>query len=203
MNGMADVDEEDGYSDDDLDALPVDALQKLQQDAYTSTQQTNAIGSNVSYWTGRETRSGIVKSLGAASNRQNYAYTGNIPLRPSSDYGDLDDEMLDGEILNVADQPTVITRNDGSVVARPAGEATQREQWRQQRYAAHLPSHDYKQPPQSAVHANALNAHAQTSFQDNGLHDVDDMLLDDETRTDEPQKPDQNVDILQAKVQEV
>ena len=201
MNGMADVDGGGGYSDDDLDALPVDAFHKLQQDAYTFTQQTNAIGSNVSYWTGRETRSGIVKSLGAAQDQQNYAHAGN---QPSSDYGDLDDEMLDGEILNVADQPAIITRNDGSVVARSAGESTQREQWRQQRYATHMPSHDNNnQQCQSAVRANAVNSFAQPSPKENAHHDVDDMLLDDEnhTRYDEPENPD--VDALQTKVQEV
>ena len=126
--------EDDAYSDDVLDTLPVNAFHELQEDAFRSTQQqpeakpqsfppnpqksahANVIGSFVRLSVGPE----------ATAYRKG-------PQEPSSDYGDFDDEMLDGEIFDGAEQSTVY---ECARSVAPVGESTQREQWRQQRYGA-------------------------------------------------------------------
>lgn len=128
---MQELDEEDGYSDDDLDALPLHALQELQQNAIRSTQKAGEYG-NASY----STRSTILRPTGLAVGLGKYpSNTDNYTHQPSSDYGDFDDgmldeEMLDGEIIDAAEQPMAI-----SALGR-AGERMHKEQCRQERSCA-------------------------------------------------------------------
>lgn len=107
---MQELDEEDGYSDDDLDALPLHALQELQQNAIRSTQRAGEHGSESYSIRSTNLRpTGLTVGLGQhPSNTENYTH------QPSSDYGDFDDgmldeEMLDGEIIDVAGQPMTIS----------------------------------------------------------------------------------------------
>lgn len=128
---MQELDEEDGYSDDDLDALPVHALQELQQNAIRSTQKAGEYG-NASY----SARGAILGPTGLAVGLGNYpSNTDNYTQQPSSDYGDFDDgmldeEMLDGEIIDAAEQSMAI-----SALGR-AGERMHTEQFRQERFCA-------------------------------------------------------------------
>lgn len=128
---MQELDEEDGYSDDDLDALPVHALQELQQNALKSTQQANE-HENASYIT----QSTLPRPTGLAVGLGKYpSNAANYPHQPSSDYGDFDDgmldeEMLDGEIINAAEQPMAV-----SALGR-ASERAHKEQFVQERFCA-------------------------------------------------------------------
>ena len=139
---MQEVDEGDGYSDDDLDALPADAFQELQQNAIRSTQQTNPRDQLIPP---REFVRGLSESEDTRRGFGNLAVSSNAfykaPAPPpshqaSSDYGDFDDEMLDGEIFNAAEEPVILQERIGGFVSGPPGPNTQREQWRQQRYGA-------------------------------------------------------------------
>lgn len=128
---MQELDEEDGYSDDDLDALPLHALQELQQNAIRSTQKAGEYG-NASY----STRSTILRPTGLAVGLGKYpSNTDSYTHQPSSDYGDFDDgmldeDMLDGEIIDAAEQTMAI-----SALGR-AGERMHKEQYKQERFCA-------------------------------------------------------------------
>ena len=122
---------DDAYSDDDLDALPVNAFQELQEDAFRSTQQPRGdVLQNISSIQ-RPAPAEMCGSFDRLSVGLDAAAHLQRPQEPSSDYGDFDDEMLDGEIFDGAEQFAANART-GS--AFPLGERTQREQWRQQRY---------------------------------------------------------------------
>lgn len=126
---MQELDEEDVYSDDDLDALPAHALHELQENAIRSTQRASESG-NASY----STRNPVPRPTGLAAGLGKYpSNTDNYSHQPSSDYGDFDDgmldeEMLDGEIIDAAEQPMAI-----AALGR-AGERIHREQCRQERF---------------------------------------------------------------------
>ena len=139
---MADPAVEDhGYSDEDLDTLPVNTLCKLQEDALQPTQQFRRVMPVLS---SREQSHGpnnnAENAVGAAIALDGAAHP-RSPQQPSSDYGDLDDEMLDGELFDGAD-PSPATRHPNSTV--PIGEITQREQWRQHRYGGLTPNLAYQ-----------------------------------------------------------
>ncbi|KAL8712002.1 MAG: hypothetical protein Q9220_003698 [cf. Caloplaca sp. 1 TL-2023] len=142
-----DVDEDEDYSDDDLDALPDDTFHKLQEDAFTSTQQAA--------W-GRGARptphaklhdkaqGAITQGLGNLSVRGVFEpfapqADDNYPHQPSSDYGDLEDDMLDGEIYDAAEEPGINAIQASRAASIPYGESTQRELWRKQRYGMPTP----------------------------------------------------------------
>lgn len=107
---MADIDEEDGYSDDDLDALPSHDFLKLQHRAIQSTQQqpaqVNTIPQNAAF-EGLSLQPNIYPqhgSLHAHTHAPTHMQTSNSFQQPSSDYGDIDDEILDGEILDIPEK---------------------------------------------------------------------------------------------------
>ncbi|KAL8640982.1 MAG: hypothetical protein Q9228_002155 [Teloschistes exilis] len=187
-----DVDEDGDYSDDDLDALPDDLYHQLQEDAIASTQHT----AKTAYPTlppalpsaGRPQ----VKATGAlAGGLERLSVTSNYPAfsteawqefpnQPSSDYGDLDDDMLDGEIYDAAEEPGVDAIQASRAANLHYGESTQREQWRHQRYSipgTHLNS---AIPPEKAMvpqrmldganghHVEAREAEELTSPKDGG-----------------------------------
>lgn len=128
---MQELDDEDGYSDNDLDALPLHALQELQQNAIRFTQQAGECG-NTSY----STRNTVLRTTGLAVGLGKYpSNTDNYTHQPSSDYGDFDDgmldeEVLDGEIIDAAEQPMAV-----SALGR-AGERMHKEKCRQERFCA-------------------------------------------------------------------
>lgn len=146
--------EDDGYSDDDLDALPVNAFNELQEDAVRFTQQPAAKPRPIVPTTERSIPANITGGFGRLSVGPDVAAYHKGPQEPSSDYGDFDDEMLDGEIFDGANQSTTYERARSAV---PMGESTQREQWRQQRYGAPLTNPNYQvqqQPVPSQLSAN-------------------------------------------------
>lgn len=141
-----DVDEDGGYSDDDLDALPNDTFQRLQEHAITSTQQ-GPKRDNAPYPSAVRPQKKAPGALASGFERLSvdgdlgYQEDLDFPHQPSSDYGDLDDEMLDGEIYDAAEEPGVNAIQASRAANLSYGESTQRELWRKQRYGkppAHL-----------------------------------------------------------------
>ncbi|MCJ1381176.1 hypothetical protein MMC17_004285 [Xylographa soralifera] len=149
---MADIDGDEGFLDDDLDALISQDFLELQRRAIHSTQQQKPTApaahglQDISH-----TRPvGLVRrSPRGVINRNSrplaQAYTDN----PSSDYGDLDDEVLDAGLLDVQRDP-VHTDFVDAAGHRLQGESTQREQWRHQRYSG-PPNLLRPDQPQSAL----------------------------------------------------
>ena len=161
---MADTDEDDGYSDDELDALAPDAFLELQQDALRSTQRPNphAQGS-----THRPGVLGLTEGFDHVNISQPNANGHDYPVHPSSDYGDLDEEMLDGEILDAGTQPAITGQRGNAPAPRLVSENTQREQWRQQRYGDPVPAQFVQKlqdrhsiPQQLATHGARVQASA-------------------------------------------
>ncbi|KAL8693732.1 MAG: hypothetical protein Q9218_001477 [Villophora microphyllina] len=150
-----DVDEDDGYSDDDLDALPDDAYHQLQENAIASTQHV----AKSSYPTlppatrpQNKFPGALARGLERHSVAPNYPSFGTqagqeFPNQPSSDYGDLDDDMLDGEIYDAAEEPSINAIQASRAANLPYGESTQREQWRHQRYSVPPTRLDSTLPP--------------------------------------------------------
>lgn len=133
-----DVGDEDDYSDDDLDAIPHDEFRELQNYAIRSTQQPslgNHFTAPIKNAGGREERNLRLPSVAATSTFQRIGAIQDYGNQPSSDYGDFDEEMPDGEIVDAAEEPGTNAIMESRAAALPVGEATQREQWRQQRYA--------------------------------------------------------------------
>lgn len=187
---MQELDEEDVYSDDDLDALPAHALHELQENAIRSTQRASESG-NASY----STRNPVPRPTGLAVGLGKYpSNTDNYSHQPSSDYGDFDDgmldeEMLDGEIIDAAEQPMAI-----AALGR-AGERMHREQCRQERFCA---------PPSLQRPGRKQDAFLREDV-GNVDQGSDTMLLEDDyssiaAKTD-PERL--TVDHLRAQVQEV
>lgn len=136
---MQEADDEDEYSDNDLDALPSDTLYELQQDAIRSTQKVDRHERPKLPVMTRQPRPPPAHLNASLANLGNAFHNTNAQSnshQPSSDYGDFDDEMLDGEIFDAADEPLIAAGHKNNVAGRPVGEGTQREQWRQQRYGA-------------------------------------------------------------------
>lgn len=187
---MQELDEEDGYSDDDLDALPVHALQELQQNAIISTQNASGHG-NTSY----STRTSLPRPIGLTVGLGKYpSNTDNYPPQPSSDYGDfddgmLDDEMLDGEIIDAAEQPMAI-----SALGR-VGERMHKDQYSQDRFCAALSLQRSGIKQGVFLRKNAANVD----------QDSDAMSLEEnDSRTAVQTVPEHlTVDHLRAQVQEV
>lgn len=125
---MEGTEEDDGYSDDDLDTLPVHAFQELQQDAIRSTQQPQV------QVQGQKPYPTFVANgrLGASDQPSIVANGNNYGHQPSSDYGDFDDEMLDGEIFDATEQQNILLRE--SKPLRVADENAYREPWMQREY---------------------------------------------------------------------
>ena len=161
---MDEVQEDGGYSDDDLDALPPDAFQELQENALRLTQQPHIRG-NASLTTincsPTKSTINLTGGIGGFSFARTTSQQGHVPAHPeppSSDYGDFDDEMLDGEIYDAAEQPAFPVSRNNAVLATAADDSTRRDEWRQQRYGGppQLPRYEeqqrsYKPPGTFAV----------------------------------------------------
>ncbi len=128
---MEETEEDDGYSDDDLDTLPVHAFQELQQDAIRSTQQPQVHGQGQRPYSGLKVvangRLGTSEQPKIGANGNNYSH------QPSSDYGDFDDEMLDGEIFDATEQQSILLGDNDSL--KMADESAYMEPWMQQEYS--------------------------------------------------------------------
>ncbi|KAL8829225.1 MAG: hypothetical protein Q9170_006269 [Blastenia crenularia] len=158
-----DVGEDGDYSDDDLDALPDSTFRQLQHHAISSTQQAPRY-SNVSHpapvrsnitASGALTGSLRQLSVGGHSELQEHL---DIPHQPSSDYGDLDDDMLDGEIYDAAEEPGINPIQPSRAANLAYGESTQRELWRKQRFS--VPSHLDPAFPQAKARPGLSNDRA-------------------------------------------
>ena len=128
--------DDDDYSDDDLDALPDHAFHELQENAIQFTQQPS-LNPQAQLPTVKQSPRlaggfGRLSVGGPASHAPNQ----HVFQAPSSDYGDFDEEMLDGEIFDAAEEPALAARYDAYAGEKEPGEFTQREQWRLQNYGS-------------------------------------------------------------------
>ena len=155
---MDGIEEDDGYSDDDLDALPVHAFQELQQDAIRSTQQPPAFQHYQAPSVKQSAQVATFGNIGAFDRLSVDDYGRNTQQQPSSDYGDFDDEMLDGEIFDTAaEQPNLLQSQLNHLPL--ARERTPGEPWRQPHHKAPSPSRLYH--PQQAIAGQRFNSASQ------------------------------------------
>ena len=197
---MDGIEEDEGYSDDDLDALPIHTFQELQQDAIRSTQHPLA-PQHAQLPTVKQPIA-INNGLGGFDRLSLGQYgTGTLQL-PSSDYGDFDDEMLDGEIFDTAaEQPSLLGNRVNA--HQMAEETTREEAWKHQVY--NNPSPKAARRPQQKP-ANLLSAAGPTLFGQSlrGADPIGAISLDE---IPEPDRPSvtlaNNTAVLQAKLEEL
>ncbi|KAI9819353.1 MAG: hypothetical protein M1832_004058 [Thelocarpon impressellum] len=156
-------DDDDFLGDDDaLADLPTEALVALEQRAVLSTQQA---GNSLSL--GHQTLPTLpLPSAENSYHREAHDAVHRLQQRgdrgPSSDYGNLDDdddvfdaelfdaELFDAELFDAALAPSATLQESlRSVEAKLAGQVTQREQWRRQRYGSLTGAHLH--PPQPSI----------------------------------------------------
>ena len=201
------ADEEDDYLDDDLDALPDHAFHQLQQNAIQSTQQPSLSAQvqlpTVKQPTERPSGIGPLSVAGSASRDANQSPF----LAPSSDYGDFDDEMLDGEIFDAAEEPALASKYKAGPRGREPGEHSQREHWRLQRYGPN----EHNSTPTETLQRVSQQGAAGVPFQNgNGLGNPNATVregrginLVDESQTRPPPQEMTDVLALQAQVKKV
>ena len=199
--------EEDDYSDDDLDALPDHTFHELQQNAIQSTQQPS-LSAQVQLPTIEQPRRlasgfGRLSVAGPASHAANQSSI----QAPSSDYGDFDEDMLDGEIFDAAEEPALVARYKAGTRGQEPGEQFQREQWRLQRYGANQQT---PEPLQAQQRVSQQGAVAVPSYSDNDLRTPSTtvqagraMYLINVDRTGPHPQESADVNALQAQVQKV
>ena len=199
--------EDEGYSDDDLDALPDHTFHELQEKAFSSTQQPTARPQLPALrQPPRHDAPALADGLGRLAVAGASAHAGNSHdfQPPSSDYGDFDDEMLDGEIFDAAELPNLAARYDTRAIDERVGESTQREHWRQQRYG--LPPNS-RTPEQHTRQQRATRISASNLAVPNAkFNDVQFSLpVRNEARDSipEPVQSVTDVEELQAQVQKV
>lgn len=200
--------EDDGYSDDDLDALPDNAFHELQENAIRSTQQP--VDNRVKLPTFKSPRTrGIASGLGRmpVGGRDGDDGQPDDSHQASSDYGDFDDEMLDGEIFDAAGQPVLDSYHERFSIGQFTGEKTQREQWRQQQYGAPLHS-GYQRPQQTFPQQHRIqvvpNANSGTASSRSKSTELGEWSHSPNgLANDVPGQIPPDVDALQAQVQKV
>ena len=201
------ADEDDDYFDDDLDALPDLTFHELQKNAIRSTQQPS-LSPQVQLPTIEET-TGHTSGLGRLSVAGSAIHTADQPaLRaPSSDYGDFDDDMLDGEIFDAAEEPALAVRYKAVTCERKSGGPSQREQWRLQRYG---PNQRGSEPIETHQRVSQQGAVGLPLNDGNGLGGIqataqegEVMHLGEGSRTRPPPEETTDVIALQAQVQKV
>ncbi|KAL9131599.1 MAG: hypothetical protein Q9217_000487 [Psora testacea] len=202
--------EEDPYTDDDLDALPDDAFHELEENAVRSTQQrANAAPARLSTFRSSHrpadnTLAGGFKRL-SLTPETGFGQARNGKHQPSSDYGDFDDEMLDGEIFDGAMQPSLaVVMQQDSCLRHTFGEPTQKEPWRQQRYGQPRPNVVYQgqQKTQGYPTASAL---PNLTNADSGVNEQDRRPVSgkDTSIPTQVASGSSNVDALQAQVKKL
>ena len=187
--------EGDDYSDNDLDALPAHTLHQLQEHAIQSTQQPS-LGAH-GQLPGKDEPIGLPGGLGRLSVARPASHAANQHglHAPSSDYGDFDEEMLDGEIFDAADE---------------SGDISQREQWRLQRYGA---NQRYVEPVKGPQRVNGPGAvgssgsdsnHRGNTGWSNGTGQIGSKVyLANQMPSGPPPEENTDVNALQAQVQKV
>ncbi|KAL8672541.1 MAG: hypothetical protein Q9168_003008 [Polycauliona sp. 1 TL-2023] len=154
--------EYDNYSDEDLDALPDGTFQELEEHAFESTQQAAREKLPPVAHTQKRPPAVLAQglerlSVGGAFPSFTSHRMADFPHLASSDYGDMDDDMLDGEIYDTAQEPGADAIQASRAASLPVvGEGTQREQWPAQRYGA-LPKHIHANLPQAPGLAQVRN----------------------------------------------
>ncbi len=138
--------EEDGvYSDDDLDALPENALSELESKAVQSTQQNIQLMTNGHYQHDQQSLPSLPKPPEQTfpeqprydgRKAQQYAQSVDYPQQPSSDYGNLDDTDIGADLLDAGDFTNLADESQRGLVDRGFGGPTQREDWTQHQYGA-------------------------------------------------------------------
>ena len=193
---MDGIEEDDGYSDDDLDALPVHAFHELQQDAIRSTQQPRAFQHHQAPSVKQPAQAATFGSIGAFDRLSVDDYGANTQQQPSSDYGDFDDEMLDGEIFDTAaEQPNLLQSQLDYIT--PARERAPGAPWKQPHHETSPPSRPYH--PQQAITGQMINSIPK------GLEPLGRRLLPEiepKVVTQSVSPPD-NPAVLQAKLEEL
>ena len=199
--------EDEGYSDDDLDALPDHTFHELQEKAFSSTQQPIARPQLPALrQLARPDNPALAGGLSGLAVAGASVHAGNSHdfQPPSSDYGDFDDEMLDGEIFDAAELPNLAAKYDTRAINERVGESTQREHWRQQRYG--LPP-DSRTPEQHTRQQRATRISAPNLAVSNAKYnDVQFSLPVRNEACDSIPEPIQgvtDVEELQAQVQKV
>ena len=187
--------EDDDYSDDDLDALPAHTLHQLQEHAIQSTQQPS-LSAQVQLPSIDEPI-GLAGGLGRlpVARPTGHVASQHALHAPSSDYGDFDEEMLDGEIFDAAEEP---------------GDFSQIQQWRLQRYGA---NQHYAEPMQGLERVNGPGAVGPSCSDSNhrgntGCPNVtgqtrSKVYLANKVPSGPPPEENADVDALQAQVQKV
>ena len=199
------ADEDDDYSDDDLDALPDNAFHDLQQHAIST--QKPSLSAQVQLPTVQHSV-GLASGLGRLSVKGSATVARSQAIQtPSSDYGDFDEDMLDGEIFDAAEEPTLAARYEANTHGKEPGEFSQREQWRLQRYGAHQRN---PKPAEKQQFVGRQGAIGVPPYDDNDVgHMIDEIqrgevtYLAKEDRAGPPPQEGVDVNVLQAQVQKV
>lgn len=222
-DGMDDNEDDGVYSDDDLDALPEDALSELEFKAVQSTQQNNQLITHGQRQPNQQSlpllpkpSEQIVSVQPRYDGRkaQQYAQSVDYPQQPSSDYGNFDDTDIGAELLDAGDLTNLADDNQRGLVDRSVAGPTEREGWRQQQYAAspgRQPAVLGMQPPRRPGVLGEQTWRVADADKDyrGGDNDTDEEMLDDHVVQGEPvltsgaegQRSD-TVDALQVQIQE-
>ena len=181
---MAGSDDDDGFSDEDLDALTAHDFYQLQENAIRPTQAATQAA---------RAATAVPASFDKPTDEA------------SSDYGEIDDDlMLGDDLLDDQNEESIVQPAPVASYVNPTlpGESTQREQWRQNRYAAN-------QVPAAKAHRDSFGPRPDLGFSSKQVEsrkpqaqaktDQDVIILDSS-----PQKGDSpDVAALQAKIAEV
>ncbi|MCJ1466481.1 hypothetical protein MMC07_005100 [Pseudocyphellaria aurata] len=203
--GLREANEEDSYSDDDLDAIPADTFHELQQNAIRSTQPQDKIAHSVSEPVQLPGPVGRVADPRNTANASNQSSTRNYAHQPSSDYGDFDDEMLDGEIFDAAEGLVDVAGREGDIMGVPIRESTQKEDFIQRRYGetSQLRGYGWEQRPYGdRAISNLMDRTRKDGFED---HDGTTFLAHGKMDEDPAQPPRKSsaADGHQAQIQEL
>ncbi|KAH0538803.1 hypothetical protein FGG08_004635 [Glutinoglossum americanum] len=129
-------DDDDGFSDDDLDALPADTLEELEQTAARLTQRnpsrfdSQALQQQLqqTYQTLPTLPSTRAQTGGFLGPNSRYQQAIKHPELPSSDYGNFDEEAIQAELLDALDPSATIQESKETLESKIFGDLTQREQ---------------------------------------------------------------------------
>ncbi len=201
---MANNDEDEFYSDDDLDALPADALSELELKAVRSTQQKNPSMTHGQLQQNHQSLPILFKASVQTlpvqprydgRKAQQYAQSVDYPQQPSSDYGNFDDEDLEADLLDAGDFTNLAEQGQTSLVEKLAGESTQREQWRQGRHSTAIGHH---QPVQRSVAADS----GYDEYGDEEMLDQPAVRMVQPPGNEAVEQQGKDVDVLQAQIEE-
>lgn len=199
--------EDDDYSDDDLDALPDHAFHQFQNNAIQSTQQPS-LSAQVQLPTTNQS-TGPAGGLGRLSvgGPASLADKQNAFQAPSSDYGDFDEEMLDGEIFDAAEEPALAARYEAGTGGKEPKEYSQREQWRLQRYGMDQTKSAPIETQQRVIQQGAVGEPMSDSNYPRGLNATGregrTMYMLNQNPTSLPPQESADVNALQAQVHKV